>query len=239
MSTKLVILLVGLVPPLLLLAGCLRLLYLALAPVWYLLRRDYAGLERISQQTLSSWFRWVPTLRPAARYNLAFALHLRGELERAIEALKDLLQARLNHKLEYAAQALLGGTLVLAEREPAVARDLLTRALEITSTPNDYLMLAHVELELDRLDASRRAFEHASAEARGWTVRWSWATTLFRDQRLERDLYHLLSGWYLLKSGEIDSAREALSRVSRSPGDPYGKRADELLASLATTSQGS
>lgn len=228
-----------LLPPVVLLGVSLRVLYLTLAPIWFVFKHDYEGLERVSRNTLASWLRWLPSLRPAARYNLAFAMHMRGEFAQAIDTLHRELQRPMSRRLRYAAMTLLAGTLVLSGREPSVARDLLCRALKVNATPNDYLTLAHAEFDLGHLEDAEQAFDRATTLAEDWTVWLGFITILFRHRQLERDLFNLLSGWYLSKSKRLDRAREALCGSLSLPGSNlYRERARELLATIEVTEQG-
>ena len=180
------------------------------------------------------WTRsWVPTMAPAALYNVGYCLHHEGKLEEALAALRALEARRPRGLIAGISDSLLGATLVLLERDPEEAAARLERGYAVFETRQAWLLRAHAALSRGdgaAAAALARKAEEMAEPARfklGWTSSW-----VDRGSTATADDY--LRGWYHERLGEVGPAREAYARAAAAPrGSVYVTRARAALERAA------
>jgi len=194
----------------------------------------HAAAERLER----SWLRVFMSVRRSARYAIASAQHLRGDLEAALATLATLHDERIRGNLRYAVDSIEAATLVLLDRDYARAGVLLAEAGRIHQLPEDLLLLAIVKHALGEHDAAERLFASAGRARGGGGMRLG-AILLVENRRQQEAIFHMLRGLYLLKTGLSAEAQHDLELAARAPiTNTYVERARALLQRRETEPEG-
>jgi hypothetical protein len=186
----------------------------------------YAEARIAAERLATSPFRLLPSIRHAAGYTAASALHLSGDLEGALAALAALRTDRLPPPMRYAVATLEASTLILLRRSPERAEALLAEAATIQVAPEDCLLRA--------LAARARGDDAAAARlfADAGTARPRTSALAFPDDgRHQEAIFHTLRGLYLVEVGAASEAARDLVVAARSPlSNVYTERARAFAA---------
>lgn len=188
------------------------------SPWWHLSRGRYAESRDAAARLLASWLRLFASAREGAAYARTLAFHLEGRLEEALASAAELHGVRT---VRSALRVVEGATLVLLDRDPARAAELLAEACKHQALPEDLLLLAHARLALGQAEEAERLFS-AAGPTRPHSAGWP---------TINAPAFHFLRGLYLLKTGRAAEARPDLERAAASPlTTVYVERARALLA---------
>lgn len=191
------------------------------APWWHLSQGRFAEARAAAERVRSSWLRVFASAREGAAYVRTLSLHLEGRLDEALASATALGGVRT---VRSALNVLEGATLVLLERDPARAAELLAEACKHQALPEDLLLLAHARLALGHEQDAERLFAAAGTarpHAAGWPT-------------INVPAFHFLRALYLVETGRAADARPDLERAAASPlVTVYVERARALLASPA------
>lgn len=197
-------------------------------PARLLLLGRYADARSAAERLERSWMRIFPTVRQSARYAVGAALHLEGQLERSIEALAPLHRERIRGNMRYAVCSIDAASLVLLDRDPARARELLDEAARDHRAPEDLLLGALVQQSLGDQEAAGRLFARAGA-TRGTGGVPIGRVLVVEDRRQQEAIFHALRGLFLVKSGRTAEAQRDLDIAAESAvGSIYVTRARAL-----------
>lgn len=176
----------------------------------------------------------APSIRHAKRYNLALALCLDGQLERAAEVLAELPPG-LDRNLEYA-RASLTATLAGLRGDPRAALTEIQVARALRDTPGDAWLEAVVRRALgDEPGAERAAAQGRALGTPGVVL--GIKTVLVHGAELERVGLAYLMGRFAELGGADADAREAYAAAAGSPiPSIYRTRAREALPQVGVPS---
>jgi hypothetical protein len=206
-------------------------------PVRLLLEGRHADAQQAAEQLERSWLRLFRGARHSARYAIACALHLRGELEASIAALAPLHGEKTRGDMRYAICSIDAANLVLLGRDHERARTLLEEAAHIHRPPEDILLAAHVSLALGQPDSAAQLFEAAgrSRAAHQGTRGQAWKALIAEDRRQQEAIFHTLRGLFLARTGRLAEAQHDLAIAAKNPiGSVYVERAREMLLTAAS-----
>jgi hypothetical protein len=192
-------------------------------------RGRYTQAREVAEGLERSWSRVFPSTRRSARYAIACALHLEGNLEGSLAALGPLHEEPLRDAERYAVASLDASSLVLLGREPERAESLLASAGRIRQPSEDLLLGALIQLALGRRERAAALFEKAGATRAppGRDAR----IALIDEQPHQRVIFHALRGMYLAKTDGLGAAKPDLEIAAKSAlQNVYVERARELLA---------
>lgn len=209
-------------------------------PARLLLAGRYADARAAAERLSRSWMRVLPGVRMTARYTIACALHLEGDLEGSLAALERAAPATktLRGNLLYAVRSIEAANLILLDRDHARASALLEEAGRVHRPPEDVLLSAHARLGLGDEREAEELFATAGKDPGGDRVRLG-AVVLLEGGRQREAIFHFLRGLFLVKVGRSDEARRDLEIAARSPIDSvYVRRARAMLAPSAPDVEG-
>jgi hypothetical protein len=205
------------------------------APAWYIARGDYARGRHASLALARSWWRRAPGVEASSLYNAALCDIGEGILEPALTRLEAVPLEGLDENLRYAFSSAIGVTLVLLERDPLRARDVLEEAVALRATTNALLALAHARWMAGDVSGARKAFEQAEKTPLPSGPKLGRKTMLWFDKATLAAQVDLLRGWFLVRLARFDDAKASLSRAIASPFESvYRSRARALLERVRT-----
>jgi hypothetical protein len=203
----------------------------AMRPSRLLLNGRYEEARQFAERLEKSWMAKVfSTIRLSARYTIASALHLEGQLKESLEAFdrirreegKTLNKSKMTN-LRYAIGSFEAASLVLLDQDPGKTVSLLEKAPR--REQEDLLLLAHAKLAEGKGEESDRLFRAAGKDFKG--------TNQAAATEQERTIFHALRGLFLLKIDRRTEARHDLELASgASITNVYVKRARQELENL-------
>jgi len=214
-------------------AVVVRATWRSLAAARLMAQGRYPDARIAAERLAASPFRLLPSVRQAALYTAASALHLEGELEAALGALAPLHASRpsLRPPMRYAVATLEASTLILLRRDPERAEALLAEASLIRVAPEDRLLRALAARARGDEEAATRFFGEAGTVRTPTRGR---ASAFEDDGRHQEAIFHTLRGLYLIEAGAASEAARDLAIAARSPlTNVYTERARALATAAA------
>ena len=208
----------------------LRAMYLSVAPLWLVPRGEYARARDCYLRTRASLLgRLTPGTRIACDYGVALTLHLEGDHDASLTALRGIPRGEAGVALGFAIDTAAAWSLLLSGGSAAEASARLASARAVVDGPD--LALAHAVAATLAGDTTGAASAVADADglAARSDVRWSRQAIVRRDATMVAESAALMRGWLHALRGEHDDARPHLLAAALSAHPVTREKARGLL----------
>lgn len=206
----------------------------AMRPPRLLLNGRYAEARQAAERLERSWLaKAFSTIRLSARYTIASALHLEGQLEASLAAFerirrdegKTLMKPRMAN-LRYAIGSFEAASLILLDQDPTRAISLLEKGPK--REQEDLLLLAHAKLTEGKAEEAARLFRAAGKDFK--------SSQQPSASEQERTIFHTLRGLLLIRMDRRSEAHHDLEVASGAPiSNVYVERARRELENVASS----